>query len=67
MNCRRLSTRSGRFVHASGVKNKPVPLRDLNESFASGTSANYVEALFEQWLVDPSSVHKSWDAYFKYT
>ena len=36
-----------------------------HESYLSGSSANYVEEMYEQWAYDPSSVHASWDAYFR--
>lgn len=35
-----------------------------SESFASGTSAIYIEHLYSQWLADPSSVDISWQNYF---
>jgi 2-oxoglutarate dehydrogenase complex dehydrogenase (E1) component-like enzyme len=35
-----------------------------NESFISGSSINYVEAMHSAWLKDPKSVHVSWQAYF---
>ena len=35
------------------------------EPFLSGTGTNYVEEMYESWRVDPSSVHKSWDVYFR--
>ena len=30
-----------------------------------GTNAPYVDAMFESWQTDPSSVHRSWDVYFR--
>ena len=35
-----------------------------NEPFLSGNSSNYVEEMYYAWLMDPNSVHKSWNAYF---
>ncbi|KAG5892467.1 hypothetical protein JTB14_017432 [Gonioctena quinquepunctata] len=35
------------------------------ESFLSGTSAQYVEDMYNAWLADPKSVHVSWDSYFR--
>ncbi|XP_063228335.1 2-oxoglutarate dehydrogenase complex component E1 isoform X3 [Bacillus rossius redtenbacheri] len=35
------------------------------EPFLSGTSASYVEEMYSAWLKDPSSVHASWDAFFR--
>lgn len=36
-----------------------------NESFLSGSSANYVESMYYAWKENPLSVHKSWDIYFR--
>lgn len=35
------------------------------EPFLNGTSANYVEDMYYNWLEDPTSVHASWRTYFK--
>ncbi|XP_023011751.1 2-oxoglutarate dehydrogenase complex component E1-like [Leptinotarsa decemlineata] len=35
------------------------------EPFLNGTSAQYVEDMYKAWLSNPSSVHASWDAYFR--
>ncbi|XP_078492481.1 2-oxoglutarate dehydrogenase complex component E1-like isoform X2 [Ciona intestinalis] len=35
------------------------------EPFLSGSNTLYIEEMYESWLEDPKSVHKSWDAYFK--
>jgi len=35
------------------------------EPFLNGTSSVYVEEMYESWLEDPDSVHKSWQAFFK--
>lgn len=49
----------------------PVPRTALSSSpaaatsFLSGTNALYVDELFSKWKADPSSVHASWDAFFK--
>ncbi|TMS38900.1 hypothetical protein L596_005524 [Steinernema carpocapsae] len=37
----------------------------MKESFINGTSSMYVEQMYDSWRSDPSSVHKSWDAYFR--
>ncbi|KAL5281992.1 OGDHL family protein [Megaselia abdita] len=36
-----------------------------SEPFLNGTTSNYVEEMYNNWLRDPSSVHTSWDAYFR--
>uniref|UniRef100_A0A336L8K4 2-oxoglutarate dehydrogenase, mitochondrial n=1 Tax=Culicoides sonorensis TaxID=179676 RepID=A0A336L8K4_CULSO len=35
------------------------------EPFLNGSSSAYVEEMYNSWLKDPSSVHASWDAYFR--
>ncbi|XP_041447595.1 2-oxoglutarate dehydrogenase-like, mitochondrial isoform X2 [Drosophila obscura] len=35
------------------------------EPFANGSTATYVEEMYNSWLRDPASVHTSWDAYFR--
>lgn len=35
------------------------------DNFLSTSNAPYIEEMFEQWKSDPSSVHSSWNAYFK--
>lgn len=45
-----------RLVTATAAKAEP---------FLNGTSANYVEEMYYNWLEDPSSVHASWRSYFK--
>jgi 2-oxoglutarate dehydrogenase E1 component len=38
---------------------------ESNDGFLHGNSANYIEEMYEAWLRDPSSVHLSWQVYFK--
>lgn len=38
---------------------------ETNDAFLQGNAANYVEEMYEAWLRDPSSVHLSWQVYFK--
>ncbi|CAG9767616.1 unnamed protein product [Ceutorhynchus assimilis] len=55
------------------IKNSPVAslqCRDYNvpataEPFLNGASSAYVEDMYNAWLVDPASVHASWDAFFR--
>ncbi|KAF6777752.1 hypothetical protein AHF37_02848 [Paragonimus kellicotti] len=35
------------------------------EPFLNGTSSNYIEDIYEAWLQNPASVHKSWDVFFR--
>lgn len=43
----------------------PTPSNASQESFLSGSSSTYVEDMYNAWLVDPSSVHVSWDSFFR--
>ena len=36
-----------------------------NDSFLQGNTANYVDEMYMQWKRDPSSVHVSWQVYFR--
>lgn len=35
------------------------------EPFLNGSSSAYVETMYNSWLADSSSVHASWDAFFR--
>lgn len=50
---------------ATAGKNYAAAAAVAAESFLSGSSSIYIEEMYEAWRVDPSSVHKSWDVYFK--
>lgn len=51
-----------RSISSSSV---PPTVRALSESFLDGSSAVYVEEMYQAWKTDSSSVHKSWDAFFR--
>ncbi|POM72240.1 Oxoglutarate dehydrogenase (succinyl-transferring), E1 component, partial [Phytophthora palmivora] len=36
-----------------------------SETFMTGTNNAYVEEMYSNWKSNPSSVHKSWDVYFR--
>src|SRR5258706_5225452 len=38
---------------------------DPSDSFLSGSAANYIDEMYMQWKEDPTSVHISWQVYFK--
>lgn len=40
------------------------PMTSQTDNFANGTSAVYVDQMYEMWKEDPNSVHSSWRAYF---
>ncbi len=46
---------------ASLAMRKP---QSTTDNFVNGTSAVYVDYMYEQWKADPSTVHASWRAYF---
>lgn len=47
---------------ASAAMSKP---QQVTDNFANGTSAVYVDYLYDQWKTNPGSVHASWRAYFE--
>ena len=36
----------------------------LQDSFLNGISSNYIEQIYGKWLINPKSVHESWNKYF---
>ena len=49
---------------AFATKVESSNMATLTESFLNGTSAEYVEQMYQAWLQNPASVHVSWQAYF---
>jgi len=47
--------------HATAAASAP----DSNDSFLSGNTANYIDEMYMQWKEDPTSVHISWQVYFR--
>nr|XP_023025434.1 2-oxoglutarate dehydrogenase, mitochondrial-like isoform X2 [Leptinotarsa decemlineata] len=47
----------------SQSRNYNVPA--ASEPFLNGSSGQYVEDMYNAWLADPSSVHTSWDSFFR--
>ncbi|XP_038638587.1 2-oxoglutarate dehydrogenase-like, mitochondrial isoform X3 [Scyliorhinus canicula] len=35
------------------------------EPFLNGSNSNYLEEMYDAWLANPKSVHKSWDTFFQ--
>lgn len=54
-----------RLSRTSFVRPTSIRLFASHDGFLQGNTANYVDAMYESWLKDPSSVHVSWQAYFK--
>ncbi|KAK6433523.1 2-oxoglutarate dehydrogenase E1 component [Oleoguttula sp. CCFEE 5521] len=59
---RKFSTQLPRNAVAAEETNKGV---DPSDSFLQGNSANYVDEMYMMWKHDPSSVHGSWQVYFR--
>lgn len=51
-----------KYAQTAEETNKGV---DPSDSFLSGNTANYVDEMYSEWKRDPSSVHVSWQVYFK--
>ncbi|KAI4143082.1 MAG: hypothetical protein LQ340_007120 [Diploschistes diacapsis] len=49
----------------SAVRSSCAKTKDPNDSFLHGNTANYVDEMYLSWKKDPSSVHISWQVYFK--
>ncbi|XP_050423124.1 2-oxoglutarate dehydrogenase complex component E1 isoform X3 [Adelges cooleyi] len=47
------------------VADKKYSTQGNQEQFLNGTSASYIEDMYNAWLADPKSVNVSWDAFFK--
>mmetsp|Transcript_10024 Transcript_10024/g.16849 ORF Transcript_10024/g.16849 Transcript_10024/m.16849 type:complete len:123 (+) Transcript_10024:72-440(+) len=74
-----VSLRQGRFMsswagrgrvgafRASTAMNKPPSssASSAQDNFVNGTSAVYVDQMFDAWRADPQSVHASWRSYFE--
>ena len=58
------SPRMSYFSTKPAKKQEKPTLVHEKESFLSGTSSVYAETMYELYLQDPKSVHKSWRQYF---
>ncbi|MCJ1426863.1 2-oxoglutarate dehydrogenase E1 component [Sticta canariensis] len=50
------------YAQAVEETNKGV---DPNDSFLQGNTANYIDEMYMEWKKEPSSVHVSWQVYFR--
>ncbi|KAM3834723.1 2-oxoglutarate dehydrogenase-like, mitochondrial isoform 1-T1 [Vipera latastei] len=50
---------------AAFLPSRPYVSPGVKEPFLSGSNSSYVEEMYYAWLEDPSSVHKSWDLFFR--
>ncbi|SCU84653.1 LAMI_0C08350g1_1 [Lachancea mirantina] len=77
---RNVSGRVGNFGVRAVVKRSQIGFKTTNwvkygtnrglatnspDSFLSTTNAPYIDEMYQAWKEDPSSVHASWNAYFK--
>ncbi|XP_018319554.1 2-oxoglutarate dehydrogenase, mitochondrial isoform X2 [Agrilus planipennis] len=58
-----LSKNVAPVICASSTRFYNVPAEA--ETFLNGSSSTYVEDMYNAWLKDPSSVHSSWDSFFR--
>ena len=54
-----------RAFSAASAPPPPPSTPAQQESHVSATAGTYLEEMYEAWARDPSSVHASWDAYFR--
>ena len=57
-----------RFISSSSSnvhQQQGTKVEEKAENFLSGNSTTYIEEIYQSWLADPKSVHKSWDIYFR--
>uniref|UniRef100_A0A6Q2X5Q7 2-oxoglutarate dehydrogenase complex component E1 n=1 Tax=Esox lucius TaxID=8010 RepID=A0A6Q2X5Q7_ESOLU len=70
VNQRAQGQSQARRFAAGGPLSTSEPMRNYTaslsaEPFLNGTSCNYVEEMYNAWLENPRSVHKSWDIFFR--
>lgn len=58
--------RNVRFAAPGRVAVRFMAIPNPREGFLSGANASYLESVFEQWKLNPTSVHKSFQAYFEH-
>ncbi|XP_044726471.1 2-oxoglutarate dehydrogenase, mitochondrial isoform X2 [Chrysoperla carnea] len=51
----------------SSIRRYNAPPPTASEPFLNGSSTSYVEDMYNAWLQDPSSVHASWDSFFRHS
>ncbi|EMR08200.1 oxoglutarate dehydrogenase (succinyl-transferring), E1 component [Pneumocystis murina B123] len=60
--CINTAGRSIKRIHSIAFLKKAP---EWSDSFLHGTSANYIDAMYEVWKKNPEDVHVSWQIYFK--
>lgn len=51
--------------HWRQQQNVALLTTSAQSNFINGTSTTYIEEIYKSWLSNPTSVHKSWDIYFR--
>lgn len=59
------SHRSATVLGLTRSTRNSLAARSFASEFLSGTNNAYLEGMYDAWKEDPSSVHKSWDVYFR--
>jgi 2-oxoglutarate dehydrogenase E1 component len=57
-----------KYKHTTSILQSTTPATAIatqNANFINGSSATYIEEVYEAWMQNPASVHKSWDIYFR--
>ncbi|CAG8442109.1 1312_t:CDS:2 [Diversispora eburnea] len=52
------------FSSSSNLK-RASPVNSSHDNFMQGTTASYIDEMYDAWSKDPNSVHLSWQVYFK--
>ncbi|XP_017784417.1 PREDICTED: 2-oxoglutarate dehydrogenase, mitochondrial isoform X2 [Nicrophorus vespilloides] len=60
-----LTKKSTAPVACAGQQLRVYTTPVTSEPFLNGSSSAYVEDMYNAWLADPSSVHVSWDSFFR--
>lgn len=60
-----VSTKSKILLQSRVISTTSRQNQESQINFLNGSSATYIEEIYKAWQADPSSVHKSWDIYFR--
>lgn len=57
---------AGKYLVSNRViSTTPRVDQEASSNFLNGSSTTYIEEMYSAWQADPTSVHKSWDVYFR--
>ena len=60
-----VTARASPSAMMSSASPPPPEAAAAAESFLNASSGAYVDEMYDSWSRDPTSVHASWDAYFR--